>query len=371
MSPRSILTQPFGLRGLTLPGRVLMSPMGRAHAPTGVPDPAYAGYFLRRARGGVGLMVTGAAAIGHPLADYDGTGPLLHGGEPLAAWRAINDTLRPTGVPLVAQLWHTGMARKADMLPGVPIGPSGFAYFPELAESGKAMDQADFDAVLAAYAEAASATIDAGFAAIEVHAGHGFLLDQFLWPQTNRRTDDYGGSPANRARFVADVVAACRAAVGEDVPILLRLSQFKIDAYDAVIAETPDDLAALVEPLAGAGVDLFDCSQRDVLDPVFAGSPLNLAGWVKKLTGKPAIGVGSVGIGGLFTEDEAAGDAMSLPRASLDRLDAACERMAAGEFDLLAVGRALLADADFVRKATGARDAPLNDLTFPALVELL
>lgn len=370
MLPRTILTAPFALRGLTLPGRVVMSPMGRAHAPDGVPDARYADYFLRRAQGGVGMMVTGASAIGHPLADYDGTGPLLHGKEPLAAWTEINRRLRPSGVPLVAQLWHTGMARKAEMLPGVPIGPSGLAYFPRLAQSGKAMDQADFDAVLSAYGEAARAAIDAGFAAIEIHAGHGFLLDQFFWSQTNQRTDRYGGSPANRARFVAEVVTVCRAVVGEEVPILLRCSQFKIDAYDAVIAETPDELAALVTPLAEAGVDLFDCSQRDVLDPVFAGSPLNLAAWVKKLTGKPTIGVGSVGIGGLFTEDEAAGDAMSLPRASLDRLDAVCERMVAGEFDLLAVGRALLADADFVRKATGALDASLNDLTFPALVEL-
>lgn len=354
---------------MALPGRVVMSPMGRAHAPGGVPDTAYAPYFAARARAGVGLMITGAAAIDHPLADYDGTGPLLHG-EALAAWARINAALAPTKVPLTTQLWHTGMARKADILPGTPIGPSGIAYHPRVEARGRAMTDEDFADIIDAYARAARDCVAAGFAAIEVHAGHGFLLDQFLWPVTNRRDDRYGGAPVNRARFVAEVVAACRAAVGDEVPVLLRLSQFKIDAYDARIAETPHELAAMLAPLVEAGVDLFDCSQRDVLDPVFAGSPLNLAGWVKRLAGRPTIGVGSVGIAGLFTEDEAEGDAPTLPRASLDRLDAVCARMEAGEFDLLAVGRSLLADPAWVEKATGHRPGAPADLTFAALTTL-
>ncbi len=372
--PRAALFAPFVSRALTLPNRIVMSPMGRAHAEAGRPHADYGAYFRRRIEGGVGLAITGAAAVAHDLADYDGTGPHFHGEDALAGWRAVLEEVHMAGGRLIPQLWHTGMARHvAAFGGGAAIGPSGYAIADLDAgrgPSGRAMSAADMDAVVAAFAGSAAAARAQGFDGIEVHAGHGFLLDQFLWPATNRRTDDHGGSPANRARFPARVVAACRAAVGPDFPILLRLSQFKIDAYGARIADTPDELGALLAPLVEAGVDILHCSQREAWEPAFAGSDRNLAAWAKALTGLPTIAVGSIGLAGLFTEEEAATPGAGLPGVSLERLDRVAEQLARGDFDLLAVGRSLLADPAWPNKVRDGREASLRPLDFAALTQL-
>lgn len=224
--------------------------------------------------------------------------------------------------------------------------------------------------VIEAFATAAGTARDLGFDGVEIHAGHGFLLDQFLWSRTNRRTDGYGGSPEARARFPAEVIAACRARVGPNFPLLVRLSQFKIGAYDAWVAETPEELGRLLAPLAEAGADILHCSQREAWAPAFRGSPLNLAGWAKRLTGLPTIAVGSIGLRGLFTEEEAATPGEGLPGVSLDRLDEVCAMMERGEFDLLSIGRSLLADPDWPKKIRDGSEADLAPLTLTALTTL-
>lgn len=371
---RAALFQPFVSRNLTLPNRIVMSPMGRAHAERGRPHADYAGYFRRRIEGGVSLAITGAAAVGHDLADYDGTGPLFHGDDPLAGWSHVLEAVHEAGGRLMPQLWHTGAARHVDAFSDTSaMGPSGYTIADIDAGRGPsaaAMTEADMAAVARAFADAAAAARARGFDGIEVHAGHGFLLDQFLWSGTNRRRDDYGGSAANRARFPAEVIAACRAATGSDFPILVRISQFKIDAYEARIAGTPEELGDLLRPLAAAGADILHCSQREAWEPAFEGSPLNLAGWARKLTGLPTIAVGSVGLAGLFTEEEAATPGAALPGVSLERLDEVAAMLARGEFDLLSVGRSLLADPQWANKVREGRDAELRALDLAALTTL-
>ncbi len=371
--PRDILFTPWSSRTMDLPNRIVMSPMGRAHALDGRPDAGYAAYFARRAASGVALAITGATAIGHYLADYDGTGPLFFG-DALAGWRLVLDAVHAAGGRLMPQLWHTGMERRTTQF-GDPaaIGPSGLSIEDLDAgrpPSGRAMDAAEMAAVITAYAAAARAAQAHGFDGIEIHAGHGFLLDQFLWSRTNRRDDGYGGVPEARARFPAEVVAACRAATNPNFPILVRVSQFKIGAYEDSIAETPDELGRLLGPIVAAGADILHCSQREAWVPAFPDSPLNLAGWAKRLTGLPTIAVGSIGLGGLFTEEEAAAPGGALPGVSLDRLDEVCAMMARGEFDLLAVGRSLLADPDWPTKVREGRDAALRPIDLAALTTL-
>lgn len=371
---RDILFAPFERGGLSLPNRIVMSPMGRAHSSDGCPHPDYGSYFSRRAKGGVGLMITGAAAVAHPLADYDGTGPHFFGEEALAGWSNVLAEVHAAGGRLIPQLWHTGMERRTEHFPRPDaIGPSGLSIADLDAgrgPSGRAMDEADMAAVIDGFARTARGAGTGGFDGVEIHAGHGFLLDQFLWSGTNRRADDYGGSCANRARFPAQVVAACRDAVGPDFPILVRISQFKIGAYEARIADSPAELEQLMGPLADAGADLFHCSQREAWTPAFDDGPMNLAGWVRKLTGRPTIAVGSIGLGGLFTEEEAAAPTDALPPVSLDHLDQVCAMMARGEFDLLAIGRSLLADPLWPLKVRERRDAELRPIDFAALTTL-
>jgi 2,4-dienoyl-CoA reductase-like NADH-dependent reductase (Old Yellow Enzyme family) len=371
---RATLFTPFACRNLALPNRIIMSPMGRAHASAGCPHPDYAGYFRRRIEGGVAMAITGAAAVGHALADYDGTGPHLFGDSALGGWEPVLDAVHGAGGRLVAQLWHTGMARKTDAFgDSAAIGPSGLSIADLAAgrgPSGRAMDERDMAEVVHAFATAAATARARGFDGVEIHAGHGFLLDQYLWPATNRRSDDHGGVPANRARFPARVIAACRSAVGPDFPLLVRISQFKIDAYDARIADDPKELGELLGPLVEAGADILHCSQREAWAPAFADSDRNLAGWAKALTGLPTIAVGSVGLAGLFTEEEAAAPGSGLPGVSLDRLDRVAAALARGEFDLLAVGRALLADPDWPAKVREGRDGELRALDLAALTTL-
>jgi 2,4-dienoyl-CoA reductase-like NADH-dependent reductase (Old Yellow Enzyme family) len=372
--PRDILFEPFTSRVLTLANRIVMSPMGRAYSPNGRPHADYAGYFTRRVAGGVGLAITGAAAVAHDLADYDGTGPHFFGDDALDSWGNVLAAVHDAGGKLMPQLWHTGMERRtAHFDHALAIGPSGISI-EDLdagrAPSGRAMDDDDIAAVIAAFAAAARSAQERGFDGVEVHAGHGFLLDQFLWSSTNRRTDGYGGSPEGRARFPAEVVAACRRAVGPDFPILVRLSQFKIGAYEAEIAATPDELGRLLAPIADAGADILHCSQREAWAPTFADSPLNLAAWAKRLTGLPTIAVGSIGLGGLFTEEEAATPGAGLPAVSLERLDDVCAMMVRGEFDLLSIGRSLLADAQWPQKIREGRDRELNAIDLAALTTL-
>lgn len=372
--PRDTLFSPFTCRSLTAPNRIVTSPMGRAHCVDGRPMGDYADYFRSRVEGGVGLIITGANAINHDLADYDGTGPHFFGEQALIGWRDVLREVHAAGGRIMPQLWHTGMERRvAHFGNRGAIGPSGYSI-DDLNSgghpSGRAMDHADMAAVIEAFAASAKAAKTAGFDGVEIHAGHGFLLDQFLWPRTNRRTDGYGGPPSARARFPAEVVAACRAATGPDFAILVRVSQFKIGAYADSIASDPEELGMLLQPLVAAGADILHCSQREAWTPAFPESRLNLAGWAKRLTNVPTIAVGSIGLAGLFTEEEAATPTDGLPSVSLERLDHVCAMMERGEFDLLAVGRSLLADPHWPVKVRDGRDAELCALSFSALTTL-
>src|SRR6478736_9278485 len=184
------------------------------------------------------------------------------------------------------------------------------------------------------------------FAAVELHGAHGYLLDQFLWERTNLRTDSYGGSLAARTRFPAEVVAAVRGAVGPDYPIVYRFSQWKASDFGASIVGDPVELQELLGPLVDAGVDVFHPSTRRHYVPAFPDSDpvLSLSGWTKKVTGAPVIAVGSVGLGTQF-RSEKAGEVIR--PAPIDRLVGQFE---VGEFDIVAVGRALLADPTWVNR---------------------
>lgn len=371
---RDILFKAFTSPKIDIPNRLVMTAMGRAYADDGAPQvDRYGPYFARRAEGGIGLMITGATAIDRPLSDYDGSGPRIDSDAARAAWSRIVAMAHEAGGKLALQLWHSGMERHVEAFTDPAAeGPSGISIADLDAgreASGSAMDRDALAATRESFAKAASDAQEIGFDGVEVHCGHGFLLDQFLWSRTNLRTDEYGGSPENRARFPAEVVAACRDAVGQDFPLLARISQFKIGAYEDRIAETPDELGRLLAPLVDAGVDIFDCSQREATEPAFPGDPRNLAGWVKHLTGKPTIAVGSVGLGGVFTEEEAATPGEGLPPPSLDRLDEVCEMMARGEFDLLAIGRALLGEPEWPKKVAQGHD-DFGALTIAAMTEL-
>ncbi|GGY73984.1 oxidoreductase [Streptomyces olivaceoviridis] len=346
-----VLSRPITLNGLTVPNRIVMAPMTRMFSPGGVPGEDVRSYYARRAAAGVGLIVTEGTYVGHPSAGQSDRVPRFHGEEQLAGWAKVAEDVHAAGGTIVPQLWHIGMVRKQGdaPFPDAPaVGPSGLEAA-GAEPTGKAMTQADIDDVIAAFAEAAAAAERIGFDGVELHGAHGYLLDQFLWAGTNRRTDAYGGDPVARTRFSAEIVAAVRAAVSPDFPVLFRYSQWKQQDYTARLAETPEELEAILAPLAAAGVDAFHASTRRYWLPEFDGSDLNLAGWTKKLTGKPVISVGSVGLDGDFIN---AFQGEGSPVKGIDNL---LDRLEADEFDLVAIGRALLQDPEWAAKVLSGR----------------
>ncbi|MET9930094.1 NADH:flavin oxidoreductase, partial [Streptomyces sp. NPDC006324] len=295
-----ILSRPVALNGLTVPNRIVMAPMTRMFSPGGVPGEDVRSYYARRAAAGVGLIVTEGTYVGHESAGQSDRVPRFHGEEQLAGWAKVAEDVHAAGGTIVPQLWHIGMVREQGQAPcpdAPAVGPSGIRV-DGTEGTGRAMTRSDLDDVVGAFAEAAAAAERIGFDGVELHGAHGYLVDQFLWERTNRRTDAYGGDPVSRTRFAAEIVAAVRAAVSPGFPVIFRYSQWKQEAYDARLAETPQELEAILAPLASAGVDAFHASTRRYWLPEFEGSDLNLAGWTKKLTGRPAITVGSVGLDG-------------------------------------------------------------------------
>lgn len=224
------------------------------------------------------------------------------------------------------------------------------------------MTEREIEDVIAAYANAAANAKRIGFDGIELHAAHGYLIDQFFWKDTNRRSDRYGGDLVGRTRFAVEVIQACRRRVGPNFPFLLRFSQWKLQDFAARLAPTPDLLARFLAPLLDAGVDIFHCSTRRFWVPEFEGSHLNLAGWTKKLTGKPTITVGSVGLDADFLATLFQGEAAK-KTAITDLVEMVMRR----EVDLVAIGRALLADPAWAAKIKEGNTSEILPFTQDAL----
>lgn len=351
------LFTPLAFGKVTLPNRIAMAPMTRSKSPGNVPNDAVAAYYRRRAEGGVGLIIT----EGTPP-DFDGCHgypdvPSFYGPAALAGWKTVVDEVHAAGGAIIPQIWHVGSIRQPGVGPTPdepPVGPSAIVH-PSLAEmdgavAPRAMTQSDIDRCVAAYGQAARDAETIGTDGIEIHGAHSYLIDQFFWDATNTRTDGYGGDLPQRTRFAVEVIEAMRANVSPGFPIVFRFSQWKQGDYAHRMARTPDELGAFLAPLSHAGVDYFHCSQRRFDEPEFPESPLNLAGWAKTLTGKPSITVGSVGLDIDFLRSYAG------TAAAPTTVDSLIARLENEEFDLVAVGRALLSDPAWPNKLRAGKE---------------
>lgn len=364
------LFRPLHVGPMELPNRIVMAPMTRTFAPEGVPGEANAAYYRRRAEGGVGLILSEGTVIDRPASRNEPGIPFFHGNAALSGWKQVIDAVHGAGGRMGPQIWHTGSVRgMSGWEPDAPVeSPSGLLAPDQ--PRGDAMSEEAIADTVAAFAKAAAAARSLGFDTVELHGAHGYLIDQFFWSGTNHRTDRYGGgSIRERSRFSAEVVAAVRSEVGPDFPLILRVSQWKQQAYTARLAETPDAMTDWLLPLVEAGADVLHCSQRRFWDPEFpeidGENGLNFAGWAKKLTGATTISVGSVGLSGDFM---AAFGGEASTSVGLDRL---VRRMERDEFDLIAVGRALISDPQWVAKVRAGDADGLKGFEAAALGELV
>ena len=351
------LFRPFECKSLSVRNRIVMAPMTRLASPGGVPTRDMAAYYRRRASGGVGLVISEGTVVDRPSSS---TGwpeiPRFHGDQALAMWKEVVDGVHEAGAAMAPQIWHMGVqADNPDGPRDLPVSEGPSHLYAPGKSNGRPMTGADIEATIEAFGRSARHARDLGFDCVEIHAAHGYLIDQFFWEATNGRADGYGGSTiGERSRFAVEIVKAVRHAVGPDFAVILRLSQWKETDFKVKLARMPKELESWLVPLADAGVDVFHCSQRRYWEPESEGSDLNLAGWAKKVTGRPTITVGSVGLQGDDWGKPSAGEKRSKgDDAKLRSLDDLVERLDRGEFDLVAVGRALISNpnwADVVRE---------------------
>jgi 2,4-dienoyl-CoA reductase-like NADH-dependent reductase (Old Yellow Enzyme family) len=359
--------RPFNLKSLHLKNRLVMAPMTRSFSPGGIPTADVAAYYRRRAEAEVGLILSEGTVIDRPASSNDPKVPRFHGEAALAGWKRVIDGVHAVDGVMGPQIWHVGVVapHRSGWLPPTPFeGPSGYIVPGKL--GGIEMSDSDIADTIDAFGRAAADAKRLGFDTVEIHGAHGYLIDQFFWGAMNQRTDAFGGATLpERSRFAVEVVKAARAAVGEDFALILRLSQWKQQDFAVQLAKSPAEMEAWLIPLAEAGVDIFHCSQRRFWQPEFEGSDLNFAGWAKKLTGKATITVGSVGLSGEFI---AAFQGETSEPSSLDEL---LRRFDRGDFDLVAVGRALLADPQWGLKIREGHTEALRDFTKDALATLV
>lgn len=364
------LFAPFQLGNLELKNRVVMAPMTRNMAPNGVPGQSNVDYYRRRAEGGAGLILSEGTVVNRPASRNELNIPFFHGEAALAGWKQVIDAVHDAGGRMGPQIWHIGAVKgQGEWTPESGFeSPSGLLK-PDV-KVGHAMSDADIADTIAAFASAAADAKRLGFDMAEIHGAHGYLIDEFFWAGTNQRDDGFGGATlVERSRFAAEIVRSVRAAVGPDFPIFLRLSQWKQQEYTARLAETPAEMEAWLTPLAEAGVDVFHCSQRRFWEPEFpeidGEDGLNFAGWAKKLTGKATVSVGSVGLSGDFMR------AFGGESSQSTEIDGLMKRLDREEFDLIAVGRALITNPAWPDQIRNGKSAELQGFSPASLGELV
>ena len=322
---------PFRLRGVTLPNRIVVSPMAMYSAVSGVPGDFHLVHLGSRALGGAGLVFSEMTCVSPDARITPGCAGLWND-EQAAAWKRIVDfihTMTPAKVGL--QLGHAGRKGSTQLgwedidrplaegnwplISASPVPYHGDGQVP------RQMSRRDMDAVKADFVAAARRGAVAGFDVLELHLAHGYLLSSFLSPLTNTRDDDYGGSHANRARYPLEIFRAVREVWPQERPISVRLS-----CHDWTEGgNTPADAATFAQLFKDAGADLVDCSSGQVWDddnPIYGR--LYQTPFADKIRNE--IGIATMAVGAIFEADHAN------------------SIIAAGRADLCALARPHLAD---------------------------
>jgi anthraniloyl-CoA monooxygenase len=295
---------PFRLRGLTLPNRVVVSPMDMYSAVDGTPSDFHLVHLGSRALGGAALVYTEMICVSDTGRITPGCAGMYRP-EHVEAWKRIVDFgHRHGGCAMAAQLGHSGRKGSTKLMwLGIDepleegnwevIAPSPIAYSP-LNQVPREMTVEDMEVVRDQFVWATRGAVEAGFDLLEIHCAHGYLLSSFLSPVTNQRSDEYGGSLAGRARFPLEVFDACRSVWPEEKPMSVRIS-----ATDWVEGGfTPDDAVAFARMLAEHGCDVVDVSSGQVTPderPAFGRSfQTPFADRIRNEIGMPTIAVGAI-----------------------------------------------------------------------------
>ena len=324
------LLSPGRIGKMTVRNRMVMPPMGTNYASDdGFITGRIIRYYEARAEGGTGLIIVEVAAVapeGKAISHQVG----IWADKFIPGLRCLAESIKKHGARAVIQLHHAGRQTTAKTTGYRPVAPSEIAC-PICRDTPRALNVDEIRGLVDAFGHAARRASEAGFDAVEIHGTHGYLINQFLSPYSNKRTDEYGGSPGARRRFPMEVYDAVRAAVGEDFPVL-----FRINADEGVEGGiTPEEGRDFARVLEQAGVDALHVSGGVYgsplpIIPTMYEPLLPLAGYaadIKAEVSIPVIAVGKI-------HDPEAGERL----------------IADAEADFVSLGRALITDSHFARK---------------------
>lgn len=331
----------YRLGDLTLSNRIVMAPLTRNRAAPGfVPGELAIEYYAQRAS--AGLIITEASQISQQGQGYQDT-PGIYTDAQVAGWRKVTDAVHAKGGHIVIQLWHVGRVSHTTLQPGgaAPVAPSAIAAASKTyvgnafidTSTPRALELSEIAGIVADYRRAAANAIKAGFDGVEIHAANGYLIDQFLKDGANHRTDAYGGSIENRARFLLEVTDAVVGEIGA-ARTGIRLSP--VSPANGISDSAP-------QPLFNHAVE-----ELEKRHPVYIHV-------VEGATGGPR----DVAPGFSFEELRKRYTGAWMVNNGYD-LDLASRVVAEGRADLVAFGRPFISNPDLVERLR--RNAPLNEL---------
>jgi 2,4-dienoyl-CoA reductase-like NADH-dependent reductase (Old Yellow Enzyme family) len=362
-APFSHLMAPGRIGRLELRNRILMCPMGDSLCNLdGTVSPNQAAYFEARAKGGAALLLVGSVSIAYPLASFDERQTAASDDRFLPGLVELTSGVHRHGGTIAAQLVHNGQLAMLDvangrpmLVPGLPkdAKPDRISRMVTAGEQAAMMKpftqptskvayqvatEADIAWVIERFTESAERCVTAGFDGIELHAGHGYLIDEFLTPSMNKRTDGWGGGVEGRARLLCEVIRAIRARLGAEYPLWIRINAVE---HHKTNGETFDEQLAVIDLAVAEGIDAVHVTAyadtdvatgpTDSYAPHTVGSLADYAAAVRSRVDVPVITFGR------FEPDEA--EAV----------------VAEGKADFVAMGRKLLADPDLPNKLAMGR----------------
>jgi len=339
----------FELGPVTLANRVYHSPVTLNYLDwnTGFPKEELAYYYAERARGGVGLIIQGAVDV-HPASQY---WPVPHSRlydeASIPSFRRIVDMVHDAGAKIFIELFHVGQASNTRTYGAASVGPSSIPSM-VAGTTPKSMELDDIEEAIAAFETTTKNAVEAGYDGIELHASHGYLLEQFLSPYYNRRNDEYGGSLENRMRMLLETLERCRNIAGKDIAMGVRL------VADELLPGglTLDDTLEIAERLADT--DMIDFLDIDV------GSHQNYHVTMSPMYGSPGY---NLPYSAAIREAVDPLPVLCAPGRLVDPAEAE-KALTEGQADMIGLGRALIADPDWVQKTLDGRESSIRHCVF-------
>lgn len=322
---------------LQLKNRIGLAPMTRTSAESdGVPNETMRKYYTRYAEGGFGLLITEGTYPDEKYSQGYLNQPGIANEKQLTGWKGIVQSVHSAGAKIICQLMHAGALSQGNIYKNETIGPSAVQPKGEQLEfyGGKGayrmpteMSRENIKDIVKGFAQAAENAKQAGFDGIEIHGANGYVLDQFLTDYTNKRQDEYGGSTENRVRLLVETAQACRQAVGDDFLVGIRISQSKVNDYTHKWAGGEEDAQTIFTALGKAGLDFIHVTEYYADQPAFKEGGPTLAALAKKYGGLPVVVNGN----------------MNTPEQGEEMLQS-------GQVDVVTLGKAALANKDWVNK---------------------